>query len=100
MYNACLILCSVFYGALYYQEYHHWQPIGHIFFPLGCATVMGGVMLLSLHSATGTKGVKVDPAGDSAGSGEAYSKAVSSADGMDTAQPDGETEQASSEAMP
>lgn len=60
VYNACLILCSVFYGALYYQEYHHWQPIGHILFPTGCCVVMCGVMLLSLHNKTSAKGSKVN----------------------------------------
>ena len=68
VYNACLILCSVFYGALYYQEYRDWQPIGYVLFPAGCGVVMFGVLLLSLHSDTGSKASKISAAPKAAGS--------------------------------
>ena len=70
VYNACLILCSVFYGALYYQEHQHWQPIGYMLFPAGCGTVMLGVMLLSLEDRGGAK-VNLAGAVDGCSTGDA-----------------------------
>ena len=100
VYNACLILCSVFYGALYYEEYHHWHPLGWMLFPAGCATVMAGVMLLSLHSETGSKNLKVDADDCYASSGGVHRTAEADTYGRDTTQPDGQIEQSSPGVMP
>lgn len=49
IYNVSLIMQGVLLGSLYYDEFSRFTPVQWVFFPMGCAIVVAGVMLLALR---------------------------------------------------